>query len=319
MLRNLFLEVFFIIIILLLISNSVYSQIIKSDSLDLKKIRLIDELFYEYYKVLISDQQNKVFINRKIKAYQAFLENNKGSCYTPYVLYELGAYYKWNQETEKAIAYLNKAITTTTDFNYKVTDNYPILVYWQNSSLRNSFEYNLPKVKHQSYYTLSRICIENKQFEEALSWLDSADLYPTLNPDCYRDEVSFIEDKIEIYYGLKDFKKVDELLQYKYFDLMFEEADTTNIIAGKTLKEVYPKAYLKKHFIDPIQNISDVKEDLSLLGEEQDLWDNLHIYYSDETDKVKSIKELNEVLKICKRDLISSYLYKTIEEYVYSK
>ncbi|KXX69506.1 hypothetical protein [Flammeovirga sp. SJP92] len=307
------------IIIFLLISNSVYSQIIKSDSLDLKKIRLIDELFYDYYSIPILDQQNKVFINRKIKAYQAFLENNKGSCYTPYVLHELGVYYKWNQEPEKAVKYLNKAITRTTDFTYKVIDTYPTLVYWQNSSLRYSLEYNLPKVKHQSYYTLSRICIENMQFEEALNWLDSADLYPSLTLDCLGDEVSFREDKIEIYYGLKDYEKVDELLQYKYFELMFEEADTTNIIAGETLKEVYSKAYLKKHFIDPIQKISDVKEDFSLLGEKQDLWDNLHIYYSDETDKVKSIKELNEVLKICKKDLISSYLYKTIEEYVLAK
>ncbi|NME72385.1 hypothetical protein [Flammeovirga aprica] len=307
------------IIIFLLISNSVYSQIIKSDSLDLKKIRLIDELFYEYYSIPISDQQNKIFLYRKIKAYQAFLENNKGSCYTPYVLYKLGTYYKWNQEPEKAVKYLNKAITRTTDFNYKVIDTYPILVYWQNSSLRYFFEYNLPKVKHQSYYTLSRICVENKQFEDALSWLDSAELYPPLTLDCLGDEVSFREDKIEIYYGLKDYEKVNELLQYKYFDLLFEETYTTNSIAGQILKEVYSKAYLKKYFIDPIQNISDVKQDFSLLGEKQDLWDNLHIYYSDETDKVKSIKELNEVLKICKKDLISSYLYKTIEEYVFTK
>ncbi|WP_156152457.1 hypothetical protein [Flammeovirga sp. OC4] len=308
-----------VITILLLMSNTSYSQVIKLDSLDLEKIRAIDELFYEYYRIPISDQQNKVLINRKIKAYQAFLKNNKGSCYTPYVLYKLGVYSKWNQEPEKAVKYLNKVITRTTDFTYKVTDTYPILVYWQNSSLRYSFEYNLPKVKHKSYYTLSSICIENKQFEEALSCLDSADLYPTLTLDCLGDEVSFRNDKIEIYYGLKDYEKVNELLQYQYFDLMFEEAGTNNIIAGQTLKEIYSKAYLKKHFIDPIQNISDVKEDFSLLGEKQALWDNLYIYYSDETDKVKSIKELNEVLKICKRDLISSHLYKTIEEYVYSK
>lgn len=294
-----------------------YSQIIKSDSLDVDKIRLIDELFYDYYRIPMSDQQNKVFISRKIKAYQAFLENNKNSCYTPYVLYELGVYYKWNQEHKEAVKYLNKAINTTTEFFYKVTDTYPILVYWQNWSLRYSYEYNLLKVKHESYYTLGRMYIENKRFDEALGMLDSADLYPTLIPDCYRDEVSFRDDKIEIYYGLNDYEKVDELLQYKYLDLMFEEDDTTNIIAAKTLKEVYSKEYLKKYFIKPIQSISDVKDDFSILGEEQDLWDNLHIYYSDETDKVKSLKELNKVLKICKRDLISSYLYKTIEEYIY--